>query len=91
MQEYDPPLAWCWNRLTCAAIHHAQLPPTLASRALAMVHTAMYDAWSAYIDEPCISTTTGDRLQRPQAELTAHNRELAFSHAAWSVLQALCG
>lgn len=87
--DESPPLALQWNRLTCDTIYHSQLPPTLAARTLAMVHTAMYDAWTAYASGCYISTTTGDRLKRPEAEHTQVNREIAFSYAAWRVLEVL--
>lgn len=91
MREVDesPPLALQWNRLACDVISDARLPPTLAARTLAMVHTAMYDAWTAYTGDCYISTTTGDRLKRPEEEHTKENREIAFSYAAWRVLEAL--
>ncbi len=91
MTEVDGarPLALRWNRLACDAIYHAKLPPTLAARTLAMVHTAMYDAWTAYSGGCYISTTTGDRLKRPEDEHAKENREIAFSFAAWRVLEAL--
>lgn len=83
------PLTLQWNRLACDIIYQAQLPPTLAARVLAMVHTAMYDAWTAYTGGNYISTTTGDRLRRPEEEHTKVNREIAFSYAAWRVMEAL--
>lgn len=89
MPEYLPPLALRWNRLACDTIYYAQLPPTLAARALAMVHTAMYNAWTAYTGGCYISTTTGDRLERSEVEHTKENREIAFSYAAWRVLETL--
>lgn len=87
--DQSSPLALQWNRLTCDAIYYAQLPPTLAARALAMVHTAMYDAWTAYAGGCYISTITGDRLKRPEEEHTKENREIAFSYAAWRIVEAL--
>lgn len=87
--DESPPLALQWNRLTCDAIYYAQLPPTLAARALAIVHTAMYDAWTAYAGGCYISSTTGDRLKRPEKEQTKENREIAFGIAAWRVMEAL--
>ena len=78
-----------WNRLTCDAIYYAKLPPTIAARVLAMVHTAMYDAWTAYNDGPEISTTTGDLYKQPAADCTYQNREKAYSYAAYRVLKAL--
>ncbi|WP_010521975.1 vanadium-dependent haloperoxidase [Aquimarina agarivorans] len=88
--NYTPTEVQIWNRLTCDAIHYVGMPPTVASRALAMVHTAMYDAWTNYNDSGDeVSTTTGKRLQRPNHECTLENREKAYSHAAFTVLQAL--
>jgi len=86
---YQPPLALRWNRLACDAIYYSKTPPTLAARALAMVHTAMYDAWTAYAKGDCVSTTTLDRLKRPEPEHTRQNREIAFSFAAFRVLEEL--
>ncbi len=89
-KNYTPTEVQIWNRLTCDAIHYVAMSPTLASRALAMVHTAMYDAWTNYNnsgDE--VSTTTGRRLQRPSAECNPKNREITYSHAAFTVLQEL--
>jgi len=87
---YIPTEVQIWNRLTCDAIHYVGMPPTVAARALAMVHTAMYDAWTNYNDDGDeVSTTTGYRLQRPGNECTTENREKAYSHAAYIVLQEL--
>jgi len=83
------PLALQLSRLACDAIYHTQLPSTLAVRALAIVHTAMYDAWTAYTGGSYASTTTGIRLKRPEEEHTKENREIAFSYAAWRVMEAL--
>lgn len=86
---YHHPLALRWNRLACDAIYYTKTPPTLAARALAMVHTAIYDAWTCYSGGNCVSTTTFTRLKRPEEEWTQQNREIAFSFAAWHVLEAL--
>ncbi len=51
--NYTPSKAHVWNRLTCDAIHYVNMSPTVAARALAMVHTAMYDAWTNYNDGGC--------------------------------------
>lgn len=89
-RDYIPSKAHKWNRLTCDALHYIGAPPTIASRALAMVHTAMYDAWTNYNDGGCeVSTTTGSRLKQPDNELTSKNREKAYSYAAYTVLQEL--
>ncbi|GAA4272698.1 hypothetical protein U6A24_08085 [Aquimarina gracilis] len=88
--NYTPTEVQIWNRLTCDAIHYVGMSPTVAARALAMVHTAMYDAWTNYNDDGDeVSTTTGKRLQRPGHECKPRNRETAYSHAAYTVLQEL--
>lgn len=83
------PLALRWSRLCCEALYHTKTPPTIAARALAIVHTAMYDAWTVYSGGSEVSTTTGARLKRPEAECTKQNREIAFSFAAYRTLEAL--
>ena len=83
-----PTLATQWNALALEAIKATSTPPPRAARALAMLHTAMYDAWTSY--RPCeLSTTTGGLLRRPDSEATKDNRRKAFSFAAFRVLQAL--
>lgn len=89
-QKHAPSKAHQWNRLICDALHYVGAPPTIASRALAMVHTAMYDAWTCYNDGGCeVSTTTGSRFKRPNSECISINREAAYSHAVYTVAQEL--
>lgn len=79
-----------WNRITCDALHYSNAAPTIAARTLAMVHTAMYDAWTNFNDGGCeVSTTTGAKFKRPHAELISENREMAYSYAAYTVLTEL--
>jgi hypothetical protein len=85
--SYIPTPASTWNRITCDAIFYAKFGPTMAARALAIVHTAMFDAWTSYTETPDRSTTTGYWLQRPPEECTRPNREKAYSYAAY---RALC-
>ena len=89
-EKYTPSKAHKWNRLVCDALHYTAVPPTIASRALAMVHTAMYDAWTNYNDGGCeVSTTTGSRFKQPDSECISEHREKAYSHAAYTVAQEL--
>ncbi len=37
-----------WNEAVLAAIRATRPAPPVAARALAIVHTAMYEAWAAY-------------------------------------------
>ncbi|MBY5956700.1 vanadium-dependent haloperoxidase [Membranicola marinus] len=88
--DYTPSKAHRWNRLVCDALHYTGAPPTIASRALAMVHTAMYDAWTCYNDGGCeISTTSGRRFKQSDSECISAHREEAYSHAAYTVAQDL--
>jgi hypothetical protein len=84
----SPTLVTHWNALTLEAIKATATPPPRAARALAMVHTAMYDAWTAY--RPCeLSTTTGSLLRRPLPEHDKNNRKKAYSYAAYRVLHSV--
>jgi PAP2 superfamily len=59
--------------------------PTIGSRNLAIVVTAMFDAWAAY-DGVAVGTRLGDKLRRPQAERTPANKEKAIAYAITRVL-----
>jgi uncharacterized protein DUF6851 len=47
-----------WNEAVLAAIRAVRPAPPVATRALAAVHTAMYDAWAVY-DERAVGTRLG--------------------------------
>src|SRR5262249_44500577 len=59
--------------------------PTIGSRNLAIVVTAMYDAWAAY-DAKAVGTRLGGKLRRPAAERTPANKEKAIAQAVTRVL-----
>lgn len=71
-----------WNQEFLAAVRVIAPPPTVASRNLAIIHTAMYNAWAAY-DAKALDTQLGGALRRPPAERTKANRERAISFAAY--------
>src|SRR5205823_4667419 len=52
------------------------------SRALAIVHTCMYDAWAAY-DGRAVGTVYRAGLRRPPAERTLANQVEALSYASY--------
>jgi len=63
----------------------------MVARALAIVHTCIYDAWAAY-DNRAIGTRLGGALRRPPQEHTRANKETAISFAAyraWSTSKAV--
>ena len=59
--------------------------PTIGSRNLGIVVTAMFDAWAAY-DATAVGTRLGDKLRRPRAERTDANKEKAIATAVTRVL-----
>jgi hypothetical protein len=83
------PLTLQWNQLTLDAIKYSKTSPPLAARALAMVHTAMYDAWSVY-HECALSTSTALYIKiLDNKNCTKDNKRKAFSYAAYRVLMDL--
>jgi hypothetical protein len=76
-----------WNRLTLQAIGNA--PDALAAaRALAILHTCMYNAWAAY-DDNARQTVHGVAVRLPRAERSAASKASAMSHAAALTLTTL--
>jgi hypothetical protein len=74
-----------WSEITLRAIRNSTLGPPIQARALALVHTAAYDAWAAY-DDVAVGTRYGGALRRPAIERTLVNKEKAVSFAAYRVL-----
>jgi hypothetical protein len=77
-----------WNALALEAIRRTRPAPTVASRALAIVHTCIYDAWAAY-DAAAVGTRFGGDLRRPSWERTASNKREAIGYAAYRALADL--
>ncbi|PWF48337.1 vanadium-dependent haloperoxidase [Massilia glaciei] len=74
-----------WNDTALQAIRAARPGPPMCARSLAIMNTAMYNAWSAY-DPQAMSTQHGAATRRPSAEHNRRNRFAAISHAAHAVL-----
>ena len=74
-----------WGEQTLATVRATKATPPVVARALAVVHTAMYDAWAAY-DAKALGTRTGGSLRRPASEHTANYKSMAMSYAAYRVL-----
>jgi len=77
-----------WDEATLTAIRTTRTSPPVASRALAIVHTCMFDAWAAY-DAAALGTRLGASLRRPAPERTAANKAQAISFAAYRALDDL--
>lgn len=71
-----------WNKTALEAIRIVKPGPPMVARSLAIVHTAMFDAWAAY-DSVALSTRTRELLRRPEAERTAANKNKAMHVAGY--------
>jgi len=74
-----------WNNLLLQAIRDTKPGPPMTARALAIVHTCMYDAWAAY-DKTANGTRFGGGLRRPEREMTLGRKSKAVSFAAYRAL-----
>ena len=79
-------LKWDEQLLSTIRAYPPQTGPTITARALAEVHTAMYDAWAAY-DQTAVGATPGAPI-RP-TDGTAADRAQAMSYAAYGTLTDL--
>lgn len=71
-----------WNKAALQGVRDSTLGPPMVARALAIVHTCMYDAWAGY-DKHAVGTELGDSLRRPKKERTLANKNEAISFAAY--------
>lgn len=74
-----------WNNAALQAIRDLQPAMPVSARALAIVHTCMYEAWAAY-DPIALGTQFAARLRRPDNERTLANKSQAISYAAYRAL-----
>ena len=74
-----------WNQQVLDSIAATKTAPTIAARALAVTHTAIYDGWAAY-DPVAVGTRLGGDLRRPADERTVENKNRAISFAAYAAL-----
>jgi hypothetical protein len=74
-----------WNAVALQAIRDTHPGPPIVARALAITHTAIFDAWAAY-DAKAIGTRLGGTLRRPSSERTDANKKAAISYAAYRAL-----
>ncbi|MGJ3230794.1 MAG: vanadium-dependent haloperoxidase [Oceanicaulis sp.] len=81
---YTPSAAYDWLDVTLEAaageVLRVGARPTILSRQMAIVQTAVYDAWAAY-DDVAVGTRYGGALRRPQAERTEENKRIAIAYA----------
>jgi hypothetical protein len=71
-----------WNQAVLQGVRNSKIGPPMVARALAVVHTAVFDAWAAY-DHRATGTRLGGKLRRPARERTLENKNVAISYAAY--------
>ncbi|MEI6234949.1 MAG: DUF6851 domain-containing protein [Planctomycetota bacterium] len=74
-----------WSTQLITVFQNGNVAPTVSSRALATLHTSIYDAWAAY-DARAVGTQLGSQLRRPEIERTEANKNIAISYAAYRTL-----
>jgi vanadium chloroperoxidase len=90
----DPILLWNEVALEANRVSHTngqgeQLGPTLSSRALAMVHLAMYDAYAGVIDDPATLPRYLPVPPAPPAPGAGASADAAVAAAAHTTLSSL--
>lgn len=76
-----------WNNAAIEAARDNNYDSLVIVRALAMMHTAMFDAWAHY--EASARPTLGTVVRSPENDRTADNKREAVSYAAYRVLADL--
>jgi hypothetical protein len=71
-----------WNEAALQGVRDSKIGPPMVARALAIVHTCIYDAWAAY-QQRAVGTQLGGALRRPPREHTLGNINMATSSAAY--------
>ncbi len=86
--SYQPSVAVQWNTALLEAVRSTTFKPMWTARALAVVHTAMFDAWAAY--DPVATGVHWDRdIRQPLRERTETAVREAVSMAAYRALADL--
>jgi hypothetical protein len=82
MAQSEPTVVVQWNNAALQGIRDSKIGPPMVARALAIVHTCIFDAWAAY-DKRAAGTQLGRTLSRPRGERIDANRAKAISFAAY--------
>ena len=94
VNDPEPTINVLWDRVVQQAVIDTDggVGPTVASRAYAMVHTAMFDAWASYDPEAVRVSFDGEgdnAALEDGLEVTDANKTKAMSFAAAAVLRDL--
>ncbi|MDQ2904878.1 MAG: vanadium-dependent haloperoxidase [Chloroflexota bacterium] len=79
-----PNVAIQWNNAALQAIRDVSPGPTIGSRALAIMHTCMYDAWATYDPHAVPTRPNGIRRQKAPKDVSQ-----AVSYAAYRAMMDL--
>src|SRR4051794_32310581 len=71
-----------WDDAALQGVRDSKVGPPMIARALAIVHTCIYDAWAAY-DDRARGTQLGRSLRQPYRLRTLENKKEAVSFAAY--------
>jgi hypothetical protein len=71
-----------WNNAALQGVRDSKIGPPMVARALAIIHTCIYDAWAAY-DERAVGTQLSSQLRQPAFRRRIFNQEEAVSFAAY--------
>ncbi|WP_368669430.1 DUF6851 domain-containing protein, partial [Roseibium sp. RKSG952] len=90
VNDADPSISVVWDRVVQQALidTSTEVGPTISARAFAMVHTAMYDAWSSY-DDTAVRVSLDQEGDNVRVTGTEEDQAKAMSYAAITVLQDL--
>jgi hypothetical protein len=81
----EPTVVVIWDAAALQGVRDSHIGPPMVARALAIVHTCIFDAWAAY-DKSAVGTQFGRELRRPKGERTLANKNEAISFAAYRAL-----
>lgn len=76
-----------WNNAAVEAAHSRKAGGLEIERALAIMHTAMFNAWTEY--DKVALPTLGSPVRRPERERTVENKRETISYAAYRTLTDL--
>jgi hypothetical protein len=65
------------------AVKKSTMGPPMIARAMAVLHTAIYDGWAAHT-QSSLATQSGKELRQPTSEQTDRNKNAAISYAAYT-------
>jgi hypothetical protein len=81
-QEITPNVVIQWNNAALQGVRDSKIGPPMVARALAIVHTCIYDAWAAY-DERAFGTQLGGSLRQHHSKHKLADKNKAMSFAAY--------